>query len=189
MLDLTPGFNCWAPEGKKPRVIDYWAKTTTKWEEIKVLYDVSHYPANNMILHRLRLKVSVANRIIYVNILRARQNGSHFSDDIFKCIFLNEDVRISIEIEVFLNQWWITFLRHICVTRPQWVKDLSMRCSGSWDRRNEEATRIGHWMRRAALMYPCSPDFFPKIFTHLYSNQLPLTWYSDKLNTTIFSTW
>ena len=28
----------------------------------------------------------------WVNILRPRQNGHHFSDDIFNCIFLNENV-------------------------------------------------------------------------------------------------
>ena len=32
------------------------------------------------------------------NILRPRQNGRHFPDDIFTCIFLNENVRISIKI-------------------------------------------------------------------------------------------
>ena len=29
------------------------------------------------------------------NTLRPRQNGQHFPDDIFKCIFLNENVLIS----------------------------------------------------------------------------------------------
>ena len=32
-----------------------------------------------------------------VNTLRPRQNGRHFPDDIFKCIFLNENVWISIK--------------------------------------------------------------------------------------------
>ena len=32
--------------------------------------------------------------------LRPRQNGRHFPDDIFKCIFLNENVRISIKISL-----------------------------------------------------------------------------------------
>ena len=30
--------------------------------------------------------------LISVNILRLRQDGRHFPDDIFKCIFLNENV-------------------------------------------------------------------------------------------------
>ena len=28
------------------------------------------------------------------------QNGRHFADDIFKCIFMNENVRISIQISL-----------------------------------------------------------------------------------------
>ena len=32
-----------------------------------------------------------------INTLRLRQNGRHFPDDIFNCIFLNENVRISIQ--------------------------------------------------------------------------------------------
>ena len=35
------------------------------------------------------------------NTLRLRQNGRHFPDDIFKCIFLNENDLISIAISVY----------------------------------------------------------------------------------------
>ena len=83
-----------------------------------------------------------------VNTLRPRQNGRHFPDNIFKCIFLNENVWISIKIPVkyvpkgpinnipalFQIMAWrrpgdkplsetmmVTLLTHICVTRPQWV--------------------------------------------------------------------
>ena len=89
-----------------------------------------------------------------INTLRARQNGRHFPDDIFKCIFLNENVWISIKIPVkfvpkgpinnipalFQIMAWrrpgdkplfetmmVTLLTHICVTRPQWV-------NGVWTR-------------------------------------------------------
>ena len=34
----------------------------------------------------------------YLNILKPRQDGHHFPEDIFKCIFLNENVQISIKI-------------------------------------------------------------------------------------------
>ena len=34
------------------------------------------------------------------NTLRPRQNGRHFPDDIFKCIFVNENVILSIEISL-----------------------------------------------------------------------------------------
>ena len=83
------------------------------------------------------------------NTLRLRQNGRHFADDIFKCIFLNENAWISLEIslrfvpKVQINNipalvqimarrrpgnkplsepMMVSLLTHICVTRPQWVK-------------------------------------------------------------------
>ena len=35
-----------------------------------------------------------------INTLRPRQDGRHFADDIFKCIFLNENAWISIKISL-----------------------------------------------------------------------------------------
>ena len=82
------------------------------------------------------------------NTLRPRQNGRHFPDDIYKCIFLNENVWISIKISLIfvpmgpinnipamveIMAWrrsgdkplsapmLVRLLTHICVTRPQWV--------------------------------------------------------------------
>ena len=79
----------------------------------------------------------------------ARQDGRHFPDDIFKCIFLNQNARISLKISlkfvpkvrinnipalVQIMAWRRSgdkplsepmlddLLAHICVTRPQWVK-------------------------------------------------------------------
>ena len=86
-----------------------------------------------------------------INTLRPRQNGRHFADDIFKCIFLNGNVRISIKCSlkfvpkdpinsipalVQIMAWrrpgdkplsepmMVSLLTHICVTRPQWVKSM-----------------------------------------------------------------
>ena len=83
-----------------------------------------------------------------INTLRPRQDGRHFPDDIFKCIFLNENVWIPIKISlkfvpkvpindipalVQIMAWrrkgdkplyetmMVSLLTHICVTRPQWV--------------------------------------------------------------------
>ena len=36
----------------------------------------------------------------HINTLRPRQNGCHFADDVFKCIFLNEDIRIALKISL-----------------------------------------------------------------------------------------
>ena len=87
-----------------------------------------------------------------LNTLRPRQNGRHFADDIFKCIFLNENVWILIKISlkfvpkgpinnipalVQIMAWrrpgdkplseplMVSLLTHICVTRPQWVNTCS----------------------------------------------------------------
>ena len=104
-----------------------------------------------------RNKCLIANILVYwllcqhlhINTLRPRQNGCHFPDDIFKWIFLNENVWISIKITlkfvprgpisnnpplVQIMAWrrpgkkplsepmTVSLLTHICVTRPQWVK-------------------------------------------------------------------
>ena len=89
----------------------------------------------------------------FANTLRPRQNICHFADDIFKCIFLNENVWILIKISlkfvsngpinntsalVQIMAWYrpgdkplsepmlVSFLTHICVTRSQWVNTIMM---------------------------------------------------------------
>ena len=84
-----------------------------------------------------------------INTLRPRQNGRHFTDDIFEYIFLNENVWILIKISLkcIPSVWiinipaWLQIMvwhqsghkplsepmmvrlpMHICITRPQWVK-------------------------------------------------------------------
>ena len=84
------------------------------------------------------------------NTLRPRQNGRHIPDDIFKCIFLNETIWITIKFSlkfvrkgpinnipalVQIMAWrrpgdkplseptLVSLLMYICVTRPQWVKE------------------------------------------------------------------
>ena len=92
-----------------------------------------------------------ASVIDKINTLGPRQNGRYFTDDTFKYIFLNETIRISINISlkcvlrVPINNipalvqimtlrrpgdkplpepMMVSLLTHICVTRPQWVKRL-----------------------------------------------------------------
>ena len=95
-------------------------------------------------------KCYVANyRSNNINTLRPRQNGRHFPDDIFKRIFLNENVWISLKISlkfvpkgpinnipalVQIMAWrcpgdkplseaiMVSLLTHKCITQPQWVK-------------------------------------------------------------------
>ena len=88
----------------------------------------------------------------WVNTLRSIQNGRHFADDIFKCIFLNENIWFPIKISlksvpkgqsnnipalVQIMAWrrpgdkpsselmMVSLPMHICVNRPQWVNNTS----------------------------------------------------------------
>ena len=94
------------------------------------------------------LKASLYHDVIIFNTSRPRQNGRHFADDIFKCIFLNENARISLKRSlkfvpkllinnipalVQIMAWRrpgdkplseaiiVNLSTHICVSRPQWV--------------------------------------------------------------------
>ena len=82
-----------------------------------------------------------------VNTLRPRQIGRQFADDTFKRIFLNENIRILIDISLkfvpkcpinnistlvqiigdtpLSEPMMVTIPTHICVTRTQWVKNTS----------------------------------------------------------------
>ena len=92
----------------------------------------------------------------HLNTLRPGQDGRYIPDDIFECIFFNENVKISIKISlkfvlkgpiniipalVQIMAWrrpgdkplsepiMVSLLTHICVTRPQWVKLKSLETS------------------------------------------------------------
>ena len=95
--------------------------------------------------------------LCFLNTLRPRQNCCCFTD-IFKCIFFNENVCISLKIslkvvsKVWINNipaliqilaWcqpgdkplsepmMVSSLTHICVIRPQWVKQFSTHWADS----------------------------------------------------------
>ena len=122
-----------------------------KWalcEFIQILHEYWHIPlywdcCNHMTAHCQR-----SNPYSF-NTLRPRLNGRHFADDIFKCIFLNENILIPIKISLkFVPKGPINNIpslvqimawrrpgdkplsepmmdnlpTHLCVTRPHWVK-------------------------------------------------------------------
>ena len=91
----------------------------------------------------------LSGAVKYTHDLNSLRHGRHFADDIFKCIFLNENVWISIKISlkfvpkgpinnipalVQIMVWcrpgnkplseamMVNLPTHICVSRPQWVK-------------------------------------------------------------------
>ena len=88
---------------------------------------------------------------MYVNTPRQKRNG-HFGDDILKCIFFNENVWIMIKITLkfvpkcpinnipaliqtmawhrpgdkpLSESMMVSLPMHICITRPQWVENVS----------------------------------------------------------------
>ena len=97
------------------------------------------------------LSLGCGERYWDINTLRPRQNVRHFPEDIFKCIFLNENVWILIKISLkFVPKGPINnilalvqimarhrtgnkplsepvmgiLLTHICITQPQWVNSM-----------------------------------------------------------------
>ena len=97
----------------------------------------------------LAFVVSIRTDLRALKTLKPKQNICHFADDIFKCIFLNENIRFSIKISPKLiakapinyilalvqvmacllvgakplsEPMVVRSLTHVCVIRPQWVK-------------------------------------------------------------------
>ena len=116
----------------KPLLVGNFIGANVRWRNSNQLSEGGHYTS--------------------VNTLRARQIGHHFPEDIFKCIFLNENVWIMIKISlnvvpkgpinnisalVQIIAWrrpgdkpWsepmmVSLLTHICVIRPEWVNIVS----------------------------------------------------------------
>ena len=115
--------------------------------------DITKYSLHlifTLYLNRVTSVLEIFPFLVFINTLRPRQNGRRFADDTFKCIFLNENVRLSIKISlkfvpngqinnnpalVHIMAWHrsgnkplcepmkVSLLTHICVTRPQWVKN------------------------------------------------------------------
>ena len=101
-----------------------------------------------------RIKKSSFGSLYFLNTLRPRQNGRHFPDDIFKWIFFNENVWISMNISlkfiprgpinnipslVQIMAWRLpgdkplsepmifNLPTHICVTRLHWVRGILLQ--------------------------------------------------------------
>ena len=129
---------------------------TCRWETFLISFHRMEVYTHQIVCCKPAFQASVgANG---VNTLRLRQNGRRFADDTFRCIFLNKNVRISIEISlkfvpkgpinnilalVQIMIWrrsgdkplseamMVSLLTHICVTRPQWVNEIMARTV--WD--------------------------------------------------------
>ena len=129
-----------------PQCVNPWWVEST----IFLLNHVNSMPADAMT--PCVSETSVSEWVIKFNTLRPGQDGRHFSDDIFKCIFINENCCVLIKCSlkyvrkdpidnnpalVQIMAWhrsgdkllsepmMISLPTHICVTRPQWVNSFS----------------------------------------------------------------
>ena len=119
--------------------------------------------------------------------MRPRQNGRHFPDAIFKCIFLNENVSISIKIPlkfvpkgpinnipalVQIMAWhrsgdkplsepmMVSILTHICITRPQWVRAINKNMLSLFSNHNSQGPSNLHSIRLFLLF---TKNYMPKV--------------------------
>ena len=139
----------WTSEGTWSAASDHHSLDGRTGHRVDI--PVEHTSPPNSIFFQSVVHGSVVTKwlaIVCINTLRLRQNVSLSTDDIFTCIFLNENVWISINISLkFVPQgqinnipalvqimaWprrgdkplsepmMVSLLTHICITRPHWV--------------------------------------------------------------------
>ena len=122
----------------------------------KTLYKIADEMSRNDSTGDVRNLNNIEPVLEVVITLRPRQNGRHFPDDVFKCIFLNENVNMSINTSLkfvpkgtinniptlaqimawrrsgdkpISESMMINLLTHICITRPQWVNHKTLQLS------------------------------------------------------------
>ena len=110
--------------------------------------------------------------------LRTKRNGHHFAEDFFKCIFLNENIRISITIslkfipkcsinniaalvqimawrlpgdELLSDPMMVIVFTYICITRLVWVKCFCCRMIYVF---NEYTSVYGNKVLQQSMMEP-----------------------------------
>ena len=134
-----------------------WINTIPALVQIMAWHPPGDKPLSEPMMVSLLTHICVT-RPQWVSTLRRRQHRHHFPDDILKCIFLNENVCIAIEISlkfvppgpvnnipvlVWIMAWcqpgdksfsqpmMVSLLMNICVTRPQWI-NISNLCQLSY---------------------------------------------------------
>ena len=133
-----------------------WCPLANLWRNITeisfkkcIMLDTNHFSHWYWPHHGFYQFVSFKRRPL-INTLKPRQNVDHFTNDIFKCIFLNVWILIKISLKSVLKgpnnsipaliqiMAWrrpddkplfepmlVSLLTHICVTGPQWANRIS----------------------------------------------------------------
>ena len=132
------------------------------------------------------------------------QNGRHFADDIFKCIFLNENVWILIKISlkcipdvwiinipslVQIMAWrrsgdkplsepvMVRLMTNICATLPQWVNSVNAKLSYSIFMRSTTLHLFTQLNLVVALLQHWGQDKMAAILQMMFSNVFSWTKY------------
>ena len=119
----------------------------------------------------MEMTISWCTWDLSLNTLRPRQDGHHFPDDIFKTIFLNENVWLSTKISlnfydgcpinhfpalVQIMAWrrpgdkplsdlmMVSLMTHICITWPQWDKQPAVQI---WGISSDYLVADSNWIR------------------------------------------
>ena len=160
----------------KPRsVVMNFNKTKASLHNLQAYFCKLVYRKKNK-KNPIKICLSLLTSFPAFNTLRRRQNERHFADDVFKCIFLNDNVWISLNISpkfvpkgpinnipalVQIIVWRrsgnkplsepmiVSLPTHTCVTRPQWV----------------DFIRTWYWVGICWWIYTCSEMFirFPNV--------------------------
>ena len=150
-LFTRPILHIYNRNSKKPKVTGNWSlhhlNTLNSQCNKRLKSFVIWYDSQLSLTYLLR-SIATHTSALTLNTFRPRQDGRYFADDVLKCIFLNENVWISLKITlkfvpkgqinnipalVQIMAWrrpgdkpssepMLVFVpTHICVTRPQWV--------------------------------------------------------------------
>ena len=87
----------WSRNNKRSR---YHKTVHISWEILYTLSYVLCYILSNMFITMSEYNFAGACLLFAINTLRPRQNGRHFAEDIFKFIFLNENLWISLRVSL-----------------------------------------------------------------------------------------
>ena len=151
---VSPGFSLLTHWDRVTHVCVSKRRQAVKWTRVNKLQWIRYrnlyiFIQENAFENVVWKMAAILSRPQFVNTLRPRQNGRHFADGIFNCIFLNKNVWIPSKTSLtFVHRgpinnmpalaqitvWrrpgdkplsesmMVSLTTHICVTRPQWVK-------------------------------------------------------------------